>query len=126
MNEKKVELSYQKFEFFSNRDGVLLTQYFKTRSGERFKVFSELHYSAKKVIFNISIFSINRGWLEYLRTDRDFEGANLNINSIYERVSKCYIKRSKNKEYEDDLKKEILASYLKNSHIPILNLIKNL
>lgn len=124
MNEKKVELSYRKFEWIARGEFFRLTQYFKTRSGERFRVSSELYDMTTKAIFTVSIFSTEQGWVEYLKTDRGFKGADLNVNEIYEKVKNK--KSSNQKKYEEEYKKEVLEAYLENSHLHILKLIKNI
>tara|TARA_Y100001960_G_scaffold270875_1_gene297293 strand:+ start:54205 stop:54585 length:381 start_codon:yes stop_codon:yes gene_type:complete len=126
MNEKKVELSYRKFEWFIRGEFFLLTQYFKTREGERFRVSSEFYDITTKAVFTVSIFSTEHGWVEYLKTDRDFKGANLNVNEIYQKVQERYRKHRDQKKYEEEYKKRVLDVYLDNSHPYILKLIKDI
>ncbi|MBM26340.1 MAG: hypothetical protein CL760_11840 [Chloroflexi bacterium] len=126
MNEKKVELSYRKFEWFIREDFFRLTQYFKTREGERFRVNSQFYDITTKALFTVFIFSNEHGWIEYLKTDRDFKGANLNVNEVYEKIKKRYGKDYDQKKQGDEYKKEVLDLYLKNSHPHILKLIKDI
>lgn len=126
MNEKKVELSYRKFEWFTRGEFFRLTQYFKTREGERFRVSSELYNITTKAVFTVSLFSTEHGWVEYLKTDRDFKGANLNVNEVYKKVENSYKKHRDPTKYEEEYKKEVLDFYLENSHPYILKLIKDI
>lgn len=126
MNEKKVELSYRKFEWFTRGDFFRLTQYFKTREGERFRVSSELYDITTKAVFTVSIFSTEHGWVEYLKTDRDFKGSNLNVSEVHKKVQERYKKLHDQKKYEEEYKKEVLSVYFENSHPYILKLIKDI
>jgi hypothetical protein len=126
MNEKKVELSYRKFEWFTRGEFFRLTQYFKTREGERFRVSSEFYNITTKAVFTVSIFSTEKGWVEYLKTDRDFKGANLNVNEVYKKVEDSYKKHRDPTKYEEEYKKGVLDAYIENSHPYILKLIKDI
>jgi hypothetical protein len=126
MNEKKVELSYRKFEWFIRGDYFRLTQYFKTREGERFRVISELYDVTTKAVFTVSIFSNEKGWVDYLKTDREFKGSNINVNEIHKKAQESYNRHRDKKKYEEEYKKGVLDVYLENSHPYILKLIKDI